>query len=252
MPFCPNCGKEVQSDTKFCPNCGLSLQVPSVSQPTQMPTSASPVAFPRANHRKRNIGLGVLSFFIIIILLGALGNSSNQGASLTSSSISESADMTSAFTSITSSTSTNSYGPVANWTTTTMICDLYNFTDYSVCYNAGYGNMSSYEFPAHLNVSETVSISVTASGGNGDLSITVQYEDPPCGLNYTTYFGQGVYVNQTLYVSPSGSNNSITFDYTAFKTGPYCLSIFAEDSSDGYVPFTGVATVSVNAEATEP
>jgi len=80
MPFCPNCGKEVQSDAKFCPNCGFSFQVPTVSQSTQMPTSTNPVAFPHASHRKRNVGLAILAFFIVIILLGALGYSSNQSA----------------------------------------------------------------------------------------------------------------------------------------------------------------------------
>jgi hypothetical protein len=27
MPFCPNCGKQVDEGTKFCPECGRSLKV---------------------------------------------------------------------------------------------------------------------------------------------------------------------------------------------------------------------------------
>lgn len=26
MPFCPNCGKEVQADVAFCPSCGYNLR----------------------------------------------------------------------------------------------------------------------------------------------------------------------------------------------------------------------------------
>lgn len=35
MPFCPNCGKEVQEDNQFCPACGRNLkQVQAPAQPT--------------------------------------------------------------------------------------------------------------------------------------------------------------------------------------------------------------------------
>ncbi|MDG6996336.1 MAG: zinc-ribbon domain-containing protein [Nitrososphaerota archaeon] len=34
MPFCPNCGKEVQEDNQFCPACGRNLKQ---AQPTSQP-----------------------------------------------------------------------------------------------------------------------------------------------------------------------------------------------------------------------
>lgn len=44
MPYCPNCGKEVQADASFCPSCGHNLKVapaprPAPSVPTEHKSS---------------------------------------------------------------------------------------------------------------------------------------------------------------------------------------------------------------------
>lgn len=37
MPFCPNCGKEVQAESAFCPSCGYNLKAPPVKPTPSVP-----------------------------------------------------------------------------------------------------------------------------------------------------------------------------------------------------------------------
>ncbi|MEP6847361.1 MAG: hypothetical protein ABI999_00790 [Acidobacteriota bacterium] len=58
--FCPNCGKEDQTDQKFCRSCGLKLDAVSLVVADQFP-SVEYAAFQRRRHMFERLGHGALA-----------------------------------------------------------------------------------------------------------------------------------------------------------------------------------------------
>ncbi|HTY75141.1 MAG TPA: RDD family protein [Candidatus Nanoarchaeia archaeon] len=69
MPYCKNCGNELQSDTKFCPKCGTPVEAPS---PT---TSAAPTIQPGITlaHWGERFVAWLIDIIIIGLIVGILG-----------------------------------------------------------------------------------------------------------------------------------------------------------------------------------
>jgi len=44
MPFCPNCGKEVDADVVFCPSCGFNLKGAQKKSPSHAPSQGKGIA----------------------------------------------------------------------------------------------------------------------------------------------------------------------------------------------------------------
>ena len=107
MPYCTECGSEVEQETRFCPNCGHSLSQevltssPSVlaSPPAQYSAkppvqSSAPPTYQQYHKRDNTKGIialvfGILGFVflpfigsIVAIILGALSRSQDEDSSL--------------------------------------------------------------------------------------------------------------------------------------------------------------------------
>ncbi len=78
--FCPSCGKQIQENNSFCPHCGKPISVnnaqsqptmQSTPQPLQSPQNTAPKPV-HVSHTGRNIGIGLLvAFFLIIAVIMA-------------------------------------------------------------------------------------------------------------------------------------------------------------------------------------
>jgi hypothetical protein len=71
MPFCPQCGSEVQPGTAFCPRCGRNLSSSSMTAPSWAPPPPSPMSGSGVvgQQRSRPDGVAVLA---ILAGLGGL------------------------------------------------------------------------------------------------------------------------------------------------------------------------------------
>ncbi len=77
MPYCPNCGKQVEEGTQFCPFCGKPLSnAPQKSMsfsPSQpMPTPSPPYQKHKTSHTGRNLAIGLILAIIVIVIVVAM------------------------------------------------------------------------------------------------------------------------------------------------------------------------------------
>lgn len=71
MPYCPNCGLSVQSNTNFCPICGTRLPVLNVQLHHQAPSQANLQPPSVITYQFKNEGIAaLLALFVGIVLLG--------------------------------------------------------------------------------------------------------------------------------------------------------------------------------------
>ncbi len=69
LPFCQNCGKEVQSDASFCPSCGQSLKGASTQRVATSPTTSAVLL----EHKSPGIA-AVLALILGIVGLWGIGH----------------------------------------------------------------------------------------------------------------------------------------------------------------------------------
>jgi len=68
MPFCPNCGKQVDSNVKFCPSCGFNLKGEEKSSTSIKTTKTTEMNLDARTYLIISIaGLGGLSLLSIIL-----------------------------------------------------------------------------------------------------------------------------------------------------------------------------------------
>jgi uncharacterized membrane protein YvbJ len=76
MPFCPNCGKNVEAGKRFCENCGTAIAATPPAAPVTPPYTQQPVyQAPAVPHQQKSphsmmtiIGYIVLGIIIIAII----------------------------------------------------------------------------------------------------------------------------------------------------------------------------------------
>lgn len=82
MPFCPECGTEVQARTKFCPNCGTQLGA-NAGAPVGRVAERARRSGPTGPRFARPIGALAVVFGLLLIVFGVLSGKTSALAYLT-------------------------------------------------------------------------------------------------------------------------------------------------------------------------
>src|SRR5271169_5182108 len=75
MPFCPNCGRQIQEADTFCPSCGANLRrTTPVAVPQNIPYTGSQYDGEASSARTFTlVAMVVQAIFLVLIVISAIG-----------------------------------------------------------------------------------------------------------------------------------------------------------------------------------